>query len=110
MEQTWNQNGSNSEPQISIGKVRLEEVIGADKPPARHNFSPPTVDEVRTYCKEQGYSVNPEKFVDFYTSNGWMVGKNHMKDWKAAVRTWRGREKPDGKTESKPSWTIGTVV
>lgn len=84
---------------------------GADKPPARHRFTPPTVDEVRTYCAEQGYSVDPERFVDFYTSNGWMVGKNHMKDWQAAVRSWQRKEEPNGKTESiHHDWRIGTVV
>jgi len=51
-------------------------------------FKPPTVEEVRAYCKERQNNVDPEKFVDYYTSNGWSVGKNKMKDWKAAVRTW----------------------
>ena len=51
-------------------------------------FTPPTVEEVRAYCQERGNHVDPERFVDFYSSKGWMVGKNHMKDWRAAVRTW----------------------
>ena len=55
-------------------------------------FTAPTVEEVREYCLERGNSVDPDQFVDFYTSKGWKVGKNPMKDWKAAVRTWeRGR-------------------
>lgn len=83
----------------------------ADKPPTRHRFSPPSVEDVREYCKENGYDVDAERFVDYYTSNGWKVGKNHMKDWKAAVRSWNRKEDVDnGKTESKPIWTIGTVV
>lgn len=49
---------------------------------------PPTLEAVREYCKERRNSVDPEKFCDFYASKGWMVGKNKMKDWKAAVRTW----------------------
>ena len=48
----------------------------------------PTVEEVREYCKERGNQVDPERWFDYYTSNGWKVGKNPMKDWKAAVRTW----------------------
>lgn len=91
-------------------KEKEKESIGADKPLSRHRFSPPTVDEVRAYCTEKGYTVDPDRFVDYYTSNGWRVGKNPMKDWKAAVRTWNGKEQPNGKTESKPSWTVGTVV
>lgn len=62
-------------------------------------FTPPTVEEVRAYCRERGNSVNPETFVDFYTGKGWMVGKNKMKDWKAAVRTWEKNR--DGQTQAR---------
>ena len=55
-------------------------------------FVPPTLDEVRTYCREKGYAVDPEQWMDHYTANGWMVGKNRMRDWQAAVRTWGRRE------------------
>ena len=57
-------------------------------------FTPPTLEEVKAYCAERGNSVDPERFIDFYTSKGWYVGKNKMKDWKACVRTW---EREDGK-------------
>ena len=91
----------------SIGKDSIGESV-ADKPPTRHRFSPPSVDDVRAYCTENGFRVDPDRFVDFYTSNGWRVGKNPMKDWKAAVRSWE--RKQNGKTESKPLWNVGTVV
>ena len=55
-------------------------------------FRPPTYDEVRDYCLERKNNVDPEKFIDFYQSKGWMVGKSKMKDWKASVRTWEKRE------------------
>ena len=84
--------------------------LEADKPPTRHRFSPPTVDEVKAYCTEKGYTLDADRFVDYYTANGWKVGKNPMKDWKAAVRTWNGKEQPNGKTEFKPLWTVGTTV
>lgn len=51
-------------------------------------FVPPTVEEVDAYCKERGNQVDPQRFVDYYEANGWKVGRNPMKDWKAAVRTW----------------------
>ena len=58
-------------------------------------FSPPTLDEVKNYCLERNNNVDAERFIDYYTANGWKVGKNSMKDWKAAVRTWeRSSEKP----------------
>ena len=48
-------------------------------------FRPPSVDEVRNYCLERNNNVDPDKFVDFYASKGWYVGKNKMQDWRAAV-------------------------
>ena len=63
---------------------------------ARKPFIPPTVEEVSTYCMERGNSVDAEAFVDFYASKGWMIGKNKMKDWKAAVRTWEQGDKRKG--------------
>lgn len=55
-------------------------------------FKPPTVEDIRAYCAERGNRVDPQSFVDFYESKGWMIGKNKMKDWKAAVRTWERSE------------------
>ena len=83
-----------------VGKERIgEDIEGAEAPTRSKRFAPPTVDEVRDYCFERGNSVDPQRFVDYYTSNGWMVGKNKMKDWKAAVRTWEQKEntKPAGR-------------
>lgn len=57
------------------------------------NFVPPSVEEVRAYCLSRCNDVDPERFVDFYSAKGWMVGKNKMKDWKACVRTWEQRQK-----------------
>ena len=63
-------------------------ICTADKPQPRKRFVPPSVEDVETYCKERQNNVDAQRFVDYYTSNGWHVGKNPMKDWKAAVRTW----------------------
>lgn len=59
----------------------------------RGNFVPPTVEEVAAYCSERNNSVDPENFVNFYSSKGWMIGKNKMKDWRAAVRTWESKDR-----------------
>lgn len=64
-------------------------------------FVKPTVEEVKEYCLERNNNVDPEAFVSFYESKGWMVGKNKMKDWKAAVRTWE-RSRSSGTGKSKP--------
>lgn len=55
-------------------------------------FTPPTVEEVKAYCTEIGSGIDAEHFVDFYTANGWRVGKNPMRDWRATVRNWAKRE------------------
>ena len=65
-------------------------------------FVPPTVDEVSAYCRERGNGIDAQSFVDFYTSKGWMIGKNRMKDWKAAVRTWeRSKNNMPAKNKNK---------
>lgn len=51
-------------------------------------FTPPTLQEVEAYIKEMEYKTVPQKFIDHYKANGWKVGRNQMKDWKAAVRNW----------------------
>ena len=56
-------------------------------------FIPPTVEEVAAYVATRKTKIDPEKFVNHYQSNGWMVGKTKMKDWKAAVRTWERNER-----------------
>lgn len=87
-----------TEEDIDIDKDKEEKKIGnksdgADKPPSRPRFSPPSVEEVQDYCFEKGLSMDAQRFVDYYESNGWMVGRNKMKDWKAAIRGWEAREK-----------------
>lgn len=57
-------------------------------------FTPPTVDEVQAYITEKGYTVDAERFVDYYTANGWKVGKVKMADWRRTVNNWQRNEKP----------------
>ena len=63
-------------------------------------FYPPTLDEVKQYCEERKNNIDPMAFIDFYSSKGWMIGKNRMKDWKAAVRTWERKRKEKYQSES----------
>lgn len=62
-------------------------------------FIPPTVEQVREYCTEKNYQINPESFVSYYASKGWTVGKSPMKDWKQACVTWEARRKADAKAK-----------
>ena len=75
--------------------------IGEPAAPQRATrFSPPTLEEVAAYCVARGNNVDPHRWYDHYTSNGWLVGKNKMKDWRAAVRTW---ERSDYQAPAKKS-------
>lgn len=61
---------------------------GDTKKKSAQRFIPPTVSEVKKFCDDHGYHLDAQRFVDYYTSNGWMVGRNKMKDWHAAARRW----------------------
>ena len=88
-------------PQDSIGKNSIDNSSLDNKKEntKRKNFIPPTVDEVKEYIDSVGSQVDAESFVAFYESKGWMVGKNKMRSWKAAIVTW---EKRNGLKRSQP--------
>ena len=72
-----------------IQSVSESNSYAEDAPKAqRTQFIPPTLDQVSAYCRERGNTIDPQHFIDHYSANGWKVGRNPMKDWKAAVRTW----------------------
>lgn len=80
-------------------ELALEEPPATPKPEKNIRFIiPPKREWVADYCAERGKGVDPVRFFDFYSSKGWKIGKNSMKDWQAAVRTWED----DGKSNSKP--------
>jgi len=86
----------------SLGKDRLDTYSYDDQPKKSKRFTPPTVEEVAAYIREQGYQLDAEAFVDYYEANGWMVGKNKMKDYKATLRNWERRRKNNaGDSQSK---------
>jgi hypothetical protein len=93
------QDGYSLDTQVRLGKESIgKDSLGEDRK-GNKRFAPPSVTEVADYVAEKGYHIDPEAFVDFYQSKGWKVGKESMKDWKAAVRTWEKREKPEKNNE-----------
>ena len=98
-----NQTTTKRHTEFRLGKVRLGK-DRLDKESKVQRFTPPTLEEVKTYCEERNNGIDPQRFIDFYDSKGWMVGKNKMKDWKAAIRTWENRNKPiaTSQEEKKP--------
>lgn len=97
------QNVSSSDTQVRLGKVSIGKVRDRDKADKPPRFVPPSVEQVRSYCQERGNRVDPQAFVDFYTSKGWKVGRDTMKDWQASVRTWERRDggAPEKRSPSK---------
>ena len=83
--------------QVRLGQGRLGKGMEDIEPQKR--FAKPTLEEVQAYCLERGKGVDPQKWYDYYSANGWKVGKNPMKDWKAAVRTWE-RSGDNGKSRN----------
>ena len=85
-----------------------------DKKRERRRFAPPSLEDVRAYCIERGNNVNPKRFIDHYESNGWMVGRSKMKDWRAAVRTWEsngiGKQQPKPKPERRPAKNVEEIM
>lgn len=92
--------GQIKEKQRDIGKDSIGESVRGGK---AKRFIPPNVEEVESYCSERGNGIDAQSFIDFYESKGWMIGKNKMKDWKAAVRTW---ERSRNKNSTEKSKTV----
>ena len=82
--------------------ITKEKSTNVDKKKTVHRFSPPSLSEVSDYIREMNYNVDAKQFINFYTSNGWKVGKNKMKDWRAAVQTWAYREKRNTPEAKEP--------
>lgn len=117
----WNESSSNNNiinNNIPTGNITTEESItnvissssvisptpcgscGSREVKRSPKFTPPTVEEVGEYLRGRGpeyNSIDPEAFVAFYQSKGWMVGKSPMKDWHAALVTWAKRNRRDGR-------------
>ncbi len=86
------------EQEIDIDKdldieIKKEEELKINSPKTTtKRFTKPTLEEVKNYCNERNNKINAEYFIDYYEANGWKVGKNSMKDWKAAIRNWERRD------------------
>ena len=105
LEPNSNQSGTKAEPKRTNPEpndnvndndnVNVNDIKESEEKKPR--FYPPTLEELKKYIDDNKYNVDPERFIDYYTANGWTVGKNRMKDWKAAVRNWDRSQKPGGR-------------
>lgn len=81
-----------------------------DKRKSAVRFTPPTAEEVADFAQEKGYAIDADRFIAYYESNGWRVGKNPMKDWRAAVRSWVARDKAQNPVQGAQSLGVGEFI
>lgn len=84
-----NDNDNDNENEESYNESYNDSYHDSLKP---KRFTPPSVDEVKAYCEERRNGIDAQRFVDYYSARGWLLGKNKIRDWKACVRTWEKRE------------------
>lgn len=99
--ETCEKNKQNAEIRWNKENQRLPKKKTNGSQDKKPKFTPPTLEDVNAYCLESGHRIDAERFIDYYESNGWMVGRNKMKDWKAAVRNWSKREDEKPKKEER---------
>ena len=93
---------SKMETQVRLGKDRLgKDSVESSAKRTTRTFTPPTFEEVKAYCEERNNGIDPQHFIDYQESRGWVLSNGKkMADWKATIRTWEQRDKPN-KTEPK---------
>lgn len=87
--------------QVRLGKVSIG-YIKENNIKEKKKFSKPSLEELQTYISEKQLNVDAQHFIDYYESNGWKVGRNPMKDWKATARRWSSTNAT--KTNTRPNW------
>ena len=103
-----------SPPEIEIElekEIKIEKEIdsSASTTTKRKRFEKPTLSEIKEYCIERNNNVDAQHFYDYYESNGWKVGKNSMKNWQAAVRTWEKNSYTNTTKQTKKTNTEQTL-
>ena len=103
-----------SPPEIEIEierEIKIEKEIdsSASTTTKRKRFEKPTLSEIKEYCIERNNNVDAQHFYDYYESNGWKVGKNSMKNWQAAVRTWEKNSYTNTTKQQKKTNTEQTL-
>ncbi|WP_050810413.1 Lin1244/Lin1753 domain-containing protein [Odoribacter laneus] len=89
-----NERNTNKKEKNKKNKIKIN-YIPPKSPlePKERNIIPPTLERVKAYCLKRKNNIDPIKFINHYTAKNWMIGKNKMKDWQAAIRTWEANEK-----------------
>lgn len=104
--ETETETDTETDTDVSVGyeypiDTLSDETTEPKEKPKRKKFIKPTVEEIKAYCQERKNGIDAAYFFDHYESKGWKVGKNPMKDWKAAVRNWERNEYGNGYSYGK---------
>lgn len=99
----FSQDENQTEKEKNCGKKEKAETPETEAKPTRTKFIKPTVEEIEAYCAENNFPVDANGFIDHYIANGWKVGNNPMKDWKATVRNWARKNFSNQNNNSKPN-------
>lgn len=87
-------------------ELSINDLLLSNPPkPKTTRFVKPTVEEIEAYCKERNNRIDPEEFFNHYEGNGWKVGSNSMKDWKAVIRTWEKRDFNRPQQPQRKNWS-----
>lgn len=107
----WQTDGNEwqSKSKSKSKNIEIESNDSTKKSP-KSRFAIPTITEVQAYITEKGFSISAESFVDYYEANGWKVGKNPMKDWKAAVRMWQSRRTQEAQAKGQSPVPTGVSL
>ena len=104
---TNEQQTNNKQMTTSIENIesieRVERVEGIESVATAQRFTPPTRAEIEGFIRENGLEIDADRFLYYYQSNGWMVGRNPMRDWKAVIRSWAAK---DRKEKAEPTKTV----
>lgn len=91
---------SKSKPNVNVNdnenvNVNVNENVNGGMGGKRTRFTPPTPEDIMEYCREKNITVDADRFIDYYSAQGWKLSNgNPMKDWKAAVRNWSRDKRP----------------
>ena len=99
----------NNEQKIIELLTEIRDSLKKPEPKKRGKaFTPPVMMDISAYCSSNNFKLDPQAFIDFYESKNWFVGKNKMKDWRAALRNWERRDKSNKKEPTiKKDWPPG---
>lgn len=104
-----NPNENENENENENGNENVKGGPGDKSPARKQSFVKPSFDDVAAYCTERANGIDPGAFMDYYEANGWKIGKNKMKDWRAAIRTWE-RNHDKGQKTPTPGPATGPII